>query len=616
MKRRAADWAVPLLVAVVTFVAFLPALRAGFVAWDDQSNFVENLDYRGLGWTQLRWMWTTFLLGHYVPLSWMTLGLDYVVWGMNPAGYHLTSLLLHAANAVLLYFVARRLLRLTGVVPRESDGMIVAIPAAFAALVFAVHPLRVESVVWVTERRDVLSGFFCLLSLLFYLRDVERPTAKRTSYWFALGMFVGALLSKGTAVTLPAVLLILNVYPVRRLGGEPGWWSASAQRVYRELLPFMMLAMAIVVMTFVALQRMHQLAVPQKVAVSAYSLAFYLWKTVAPLNLSPLYDMPQHVDPTQAVYMVSYCVAIVLTAFAWIVRRRRPGLAIAWLLFVVILFPLLGIHQNGPQIAADRYTYNAAPVLAILAAAGWASLPRPLSAIPAIIASAIILSLGALTWNQSGIWHDSVTMWSHVLSLNENSSVTLTALGNLTAKEGKTDEAIRYYERSLAIDPESPEAENNLGIALSRQRRFAEAVKHYQRAVALKAAYYEAQNNWGLAIAEQGGDLTRAIEHYRIALVIKPNYADAHVNWGNALVQSGDFDGAIGHYRNALRIRPDDADAHRNWGVALARQGKLAEAIEHFRQALALRPDFPEAKELLERATQLQRERGSTGRPI
>jgi tetratricopeptide (TPR) repeat protein len=616
MKRRAADWAVPLVVAVVTFVAFLPALRAGFVAWDDQSNFVENLDYRGLGWTQLRWMWTTFLLGHYVPLSWMTLGLDYVVWGMNPAGYHLTSLLLHTANAVLLYFVARRLLRLTGVVPRESDGMIVAIPAAFAALFFAVHPLRVESVVWVTERRDVLSGFFCLLSLLFYLRDVERPTAKRTSYWLALGMFVGALLSKGTAVTLPAVLLILNVYPVRRLGGEPGWWSASAQRVYRELLPFMMLAMAIVVMTFVALQRMHQLAVPQKVAVSAYSLAFYLWKTVAPLNLSPLYDMPQHVDPTQAVYMVSYCVAIVLTAFAWIVRRRRPGLAIAWLLIVVILFPLLGIHQNGPQIAADRYTYNAAPVLAILAAAGWASLPRPLSAIPAIIASGIILSLGALTWNQSGIWHDSMTMWSHVLSLNENSSVALTALGNLTAKEGKTGEAIRYYERSLAIDPESAEAENNLGIALSRKRQFVEAVEHYRRAVALKAAYYEAQNNWGLAIAEQGGDLTRAIEHYRVALAIKPDYADAHVNWGNALVQSGNFDGAIGHYQEALKIRPDDADAHRNWGVALARQGKLAEAIEQFRQALALRPDFAEAKELLERAMQVQRERGSTGRPI
>jgi Flp pilus assembly protein TadD len=614
VKARTANWAVPLLIAVVTFVAFIPALRAGFVAWDDQVNFYENPDYRGLGWTQLRWMWTTFLLGHYVPLSWMTLGLDYVVWGMNPAGYHLTSLLLHCADAVLVYFLARRILRLTGVVAPTDDGISLAIPAGFAALLFAVHPLRVESVVWITERRDVLSGLFYLSSVLFYLRYVEPPTAKRLWYWLALGMFVAALLSKGSAVTLPPVLLILNVYPLRRLGGEKGWWTTSAKRVYRELLPFVVLAMAFVVMTFVALQRMSQLAVPQKIAVSAYSLAFYLLKTVAPVNLAPLYDLPRHVDPTEPVYVVSYFVVIAFTGLAWILRRRRPGVTVAWVLFVLILFPLLGVHQNGPQIAADRYTYNVAPVLAILAAAGWASLRRPFSAIPTMVATAVIIGLGAMTWKQSEIWHDSVTMWSKVLSLNENSSITLTALGNLTAKEGRNDEAIRYYERSMAIDPGSFEAENNLGIVLARTKRLAEAIEHYRRAVALKADYYEAQNNWGLAIAEQGGDLTQSIEHYRIALRIKPDYPDPHVNWGNALVLLGDFDGAITHFKEALRIKPDNADAHRNWGVALARQGKLTEAIEHFRQAIALRPDFPEAKLLLDRAIQLQQGRPPTSR--
>jgi len=172
-------------------------------------------------------MWTTFLLGHYVPLSWMTLGLDYVIWGMNPAGYHLTSLLLHCADAVLAYFLARRILRLTGVVGQEVDGAAVAIPAGFAALLFAVHPLRAESVVWVTERRDVLSGLFYLSSLLLNLRDVERPTAKRLSYWLALVAFAAALLSKGSAVTLPPVLLILNVYPLRRLGGD-AWLGLCA----------------------------------------------------------------------------------------------------------------------------------------------------------------------------------------------------------------------------------------------------------------------------------------------------------------------------------------------------------------------------------------------------
>ncbi|HEY5062770.1 MAG TPA: hypothetical protein VII52_14615, partial [Gemmatimonadaceae bacterium] len=443
-RRRATAWGIPAAVALVTFAAFLPALRAGFVAWDDQSNFVENLHYRGLGGAQLHWMWTTFLLGHYVPLSWMTLGLDYVLWGMNPAGYHFTNVALHCANAVLLYFVARWLLRAAGAV-RDRSGMQLPIAAGFAALLFAVHPLRVESVVWVTERRDVLSGFFYLLSILSYLRDADQSGTTRRWYWLSVGLFVCALLSKATAVTLPAVLLMLEVYPLGRLGATQGWWSDSARRIYRRLVPFAVLAMATIVMTFVALQHVRQLAVPQKVAVSAYSLAFYLWKTIVPVNLSPLYDMPQHVDPAEARYVASYAVATGLTVLAWLARRRRPGVAVAWLAFVVILFPLLGMHQNGPQIAADRYTYDAAPVLAILAAAAWMSLARPMSAVPAATAAAIVLCLGALTWKQSEVWHDSVTMWSHVLSLNGGSSVTLTALGNLEAKAGRTDSAIAYF---------------------------------------------------------------------------------------------------------------------------------------------------------------------------
>jgi protein O-mannosyl-transferase len=598
-------WGIPAAVALVTFAAFLPALHAGFVAWDDQNNFLENLHYRGLGGAQLHWMWTTFLLGHYVPLSWMTLGLDYVLWGMNPAGYHLTSVVLHCANGVLLYFVARRLLRVAGAV-RDESGMQLPAAAAFAALLFAVHPLRVESVVWVTERRDVLSGFFYLSSLLSYLRDAERTSSARRWYWMSLGLFLCALLSKATAVTLPAVLLILEVYPLRHLGGRAGWWSTSARSIYLRLAPFVVLAMATIVMTFVALQHVRQLAVPQKVAVSAYSLAFYLWKTLVPVNLSPLYDMPQRIDPAEARYVASYAVAIGLSVLAWVVRRRRPAVAIAWLAFVVILFPLLGVHQNGPQIAADRYTYDAAPALAILAAAAWTSLARPLSVVPGTIAGAIVVCLGALTWKQSEVWHDSATMWSHVLSLNPRSSTALTAAGNLEANAGQTDSAIVYFQRSLAIDPSSPEAENNLGIALSRQRRFNEAVEHFQRAVSLKDRYYEAENNWGLTIAEAGGDLGSAIEHYRTALEMNAEYADAHVNWGNALVLSGNFDGAIEQYRQALAIRPDDADAHRNWGVALARQGNMKAAITHFQEALALRPDFSDARNLLDRAIQLQ----------
>jgi tetratricopeptide (TPR) repeat protein len=605
---------IPVFIALVTFVVFLPALRAGFVSWDDDKNFLANPNYRGLGLTQLRWMWSTFLLGHYVPLAWMTLGLDYFLWGMNPAGYHLTNVVLHAANAVILYFVARRVLRLTGVAVNAVTGSHgLAIAAAFAALLFSVHPLRVESVAWVTERRDVLSGFFYLLCVLFYLRHAEDGERSRRWYVLAVVAFACALLSKATAVTAPAVLLILNVYPLRRLGGTRGWWNESARRVYVELIPFAVLAAAAAAMTFVALQPMTQLTPIEKVAVSAYSLAFYLWKTIVPVGLSPIYAMPATIDPGDAMYLASYAVVIAISVVVWTVRRRWPGVAAAWLAFLAIIFPMLGFHQNGPQIAADRYTYHAAPVLAILAAAGLASLRRPLALAPLGVASALLLALGTLTWKQSTIWHDSTALWSHVLELDSASSYGHNNWGNLLMEQGEVAEATDHFARAVALTPDYAQAHNNLGIALARQGRIAEAVGHYQRALAIEPGYDEPQNNWGIAVAQQG-DLAGAIDHYRQALAINPNNADAEVNWGNALVRMGKPDEAIGHYQEALRIRPDHADAHLNWGVALAQRGKLADAIEHFRQALLINPSNAEATQYLERATQLQGQRPSTSR--
>src|SRR5438445_13285331 len=210
-------WLAPLLIAFITFAAFLPALQNQFVSWDDDKNFLDNPHYRGLAWTQLRWMWTTHM-GHYIPLTWMTLGLDYLLWGMNPVGYHLTSLVLHAANAVVFFFVVHRILTLALPSPAKRNHAL-AVSAGFAALLFAIHPLRVESVAWVTERRDVLSGLFYLSAILMYLRACERGARGRGRYWAAVGLFAGALLSKSMVVNLPFVLLILDVYPLRRLGG-------------------------------------------------------------------------------------------------------------------------------------------------------------------------------------------------------------------------------------------------------------------------------------------------------------------------------------------------------------------------------------------------------------
>ena len=404
---------VPVLVAAITFLAFLPVLRAGFVTWDDDRNFLENLAYRGLGWAQLRWMWTTFHMGHYVPLTWMTLGLDYELWGMNPAGYHLQNLLLHTANAVLVYFVARRILSLATASEWSSNAL--AACSAVAALLFAVHPLRVESVAWITERRDMLSLLFCLTSLLLYLRYVGSDTTRRLWYLLSLVAFACALLSKATSVSLPAVLLILNVYPLRRIGGASGFSGGEARRVYAEVLPFAALGLAVSIVSIIALHPPTQLTFASKVAVSAYSVWFYLSRTLIPVGLAPLYEMPKTVDPIAARYLVSYVVVASLTLLAWAARRRYPGVTVAWAVFLAVLLPMLGIVQNGPQIAADRYTYHAAPALAILAA-GALGAWRAAALVRATAIAVPLALFGVLTWRQTGVWHDSERLWSRVLA--------------------------------------------------------------------------------------------------------------------------------------------------------------------------------------------------------
>src|SRR5213594_5175026 len=374
LPQRWGSWLVPVLIALVTLAAFLPTLQNQFVNWDDHENLLDNPHYRGLGRAHLRWMWTTHM-GHWIPLTWMTFGLDYLLWGMNPVGYHLTSLLLHVTNAVVFFFVVRRILTLALPSPAERSHAL-AVSAGFAALVFAIHPLRVESVAWVTERRDVLSGLFYLLTILVYLRASERGARGQGWYWLSVAAFVCALLSKSMVVNLPVVLLILGVYPLRRLGGAIGWLSESARRVYVEKIPFVLLAAAAAAIALMA-QLSHntmvsvvQLSALGRLAVSAYGVSFYLWKTVAPVNLSPLYELPPTVNPWAPPFLLSCGLVLAITAIVVAFRRRVPGLPAAWVAYIVVLLPVLGIFQSGPQIAADRYTYLASLGWAILVSAG------------------------------------------------------------------------------------------------------------------------------------------------------------------------------------------------------------------------------------------------------
>src|SRR5437667_5927387 len=623
---------VPVLIALVTVAAFLPTMQNQFVNWDDHENLLDNPHYRGLGRAHLRWMWTTHM-GHWIPLTWMTFGLDYLLWGMNPVGYHLTNLLLHAANAVVFFFVVRRILALALPGPSER-GHALAVSAGFAALVFAIHPLRVESVAGVTERRDVLSGLFYLVAILLYLRACERGARGRGWYWLSVAAFVGALLSKSMVVNLPVVLVILDVYPLRRLGGAVGWWSAPARRVYVEKIPFVLLAAAASAIALMA-QLSHdtmvsvvQLSALGRLAVSVYGLSFYLWKTVAPVNLSPLYELPPTVNPWAPPFLLSYGLVLAITAIVLAFRRRMPGLPAAWVAYIVVLLPVLGIFQSGPQIAADRYTYLAGPGWAILAGAGLLSCWHATRFLIPGCAVCLLVGLGVLTWNQVQVWHDSEKLWSHAAAIDPRSPVGQYSLGLALVRQGKLSEAIEHFKTALRIKPDYPDAHTNVGaaladqgklaeaidyyrealqskpddalahynwgVALARQGKMEEAIGHYRQALQSKPNYAEAHNNVGAALADQG-KLAEAIDHYRQALQNKPDFALGHYNWGLALAQQGKPAEATDHYQQALHIDPNDADAHTNWGLALTQQGKPAAAIDHYREALQLKPDSAEA---------------------
>src|SRR6266852_6909284 len=411
----------PAGIALAACVPFLPSLQGQFLYWDDVTNFLMNEGYRGLGWPHLRYMFTTTLLGHWIPLTWLTLGVNYALGGMNPWGYILGNLLLHAANAVCFYFVARRLLASAS---RETSPSVVesgpaCAGAAFAALIFAVHPLRVESVAWITERRDVLSGLFFLLSILFYLRAAEGGGFIRGGWRTAsLLAFAGAFLSKSIVMTLPGVLLLLDVYPLRRL--RLGW-----RALLLEKWPYAAITVAGAVVAVLALRigasasAWSQTGMGARVGVVAYAFWFYPSRWVWPVGLSPLYELPPRVNLWQGRFLGPLLALFAVTACLILLRRRAPWALAAWVYSALILLPVSGIVHAGFQLAHDRYSYLSGLGFAVLAGGGLARVARARSSgrLRGVTAAAVFggaaLALAALAANtvvQGQIWHDSETL--------------------------------------------------------------------------------------------------------------------------------------------------------------------------------------------------------------
>jgi Flp pilus assembly protein TadD len=597
-----------LFVTLAVLAFFSPALRNDFV-WDDYTLLVDNKHFRGLGWAELRWMFSTFHLGHYQPLSWLTLALDYLVWGMNPFGYHLTNLVLHAANAVLFYFLALRLLSL-GLPERfKPDHLGIRAAALFAALVFSVHPLRVESVAWATERRDVLSGFFFLAAILCYLRANVSPqsSSERRRYLSAaLGAYVLSLLSKASGVGLPIVLLLLDIYPLRRLGGNPAtWFVAGTKRIWLEKILFLVPAAAAAAIAPLAQSEtgatwtLDQHGGVARLSQALFGLAFYLWKTLWPVSLSPLYELPLRMNPFHWPFLVSGAVVTAISILVLAMRKRWPAGLASWIYYLILLAPVLGFVQSGWQMVADRYSYLACLSWALLAGAGlfyswkWSAArygERPARLWVGAAAVVIVFGLGFLTYRQTLVWHNTDTFWPHVMAVTDNSLFSSAhahhTWGRWLADRGQLDEGIKHLRRSIEIQPEST-IFTDLGIALARRGELEEATRSFEKALALNPKLSEAHFNLGSVLALQGR-LSDATAHLEEAVRIKPDYAQAYHNLGKVWAAQNQLDKAIDLFRRALQIAPESAEAHQSLAIALSEQGRRDEAMRHYHEALRI----------------------------
>jgi tetratricopeptide (TPR) repeat protein len=560
-----------LLVAAVTLAVFAPALANDWVEWDDRINFLDNPHYRGLGWRQIVWMFTVAWNGHWTPLAWLSLGLDYVLWGLNPVGYHLVNILWHAANAALFGLIAERLLRR---VWPDAEATTLRLGAAAAALFFAVHPLRVESVAWATERRDLLSGFFYLLTVLAWLVMVERSDGTRRRWLaVALAAYALALLSKSIVISLPFVLLILDVYPLRRLTAAT-WRSPIGRAVLLEKVPFVLMAAALTALTMLTFRSM--LASLQdypplaRLAVACYGLAFYVWKTLVPADLSPIYELPWRVNLAEPAFLASALAVAVALVGLLAVRRRWPaGLAVA-IAYALTLAPVSGVSQAGPQLVADRYSYLAMLGPALLLGGGVIAVAG--GALGALRAGLVRLILGAvavwlvvlagLTVTQVRVWRDDRALWEHALAVNPDCAYCNAAYARYQAESG---EAEGRFRRMLLADPGDVDARTRLGVVLVQSRRYGEAEVELRAAVRQAPDSPDALTFLGLALFESGR-AAEALPVFERALALAPTAPLPHFGRGRALQALG-RDAEVEPHRAALtRLEPRLAERlNRRW---------------------------------------------------
>ena len=529
-----------MLVAIIAFAAFYPALEAEFVNYDDNKLFLENTSYRGFDAARLKWMFTTTFMGHYQPLTWLSSALDYSISGLDPSSYHRNNLILHALNALLLYFVAQRLFRAVLRLEPDDRSAALRMAAAAAALLFAIHPLRVESVAWASERRDVLSLFFLLSALWTYLRAFQPQQAAIGSWaWYlaSWGLLILSLLSKAWGMSFALVVLVLDVYPLRRLPPKVlQWFSNGRWRIWLQKTPYLILGLAAVIKAGQAqhealgtMAGLDEWGITDRLVQACYGLAFYVWKTAWPTHLVALYELPYRLNPFELKYVISFLAVTTATVSVILLRRRWPALLAATMTYVIIVALVLGLVQSGHQFVADKYSYVSCIAWAVLIAGGLLSICRRRRAFALAATGAIglvIIVLFVSTWRQTSVWHDSKTLWRHALAVGSPSAAAHLNYGILLRQDGDIAAAINNYRQAVTIRPDQGNAWYALGNALKQTAEYAAAEAAYRMAVRHMVEKHRAYFNLGNMYYNNMRRVEDSIVAYRAAIAHMEQFRD------------------------------------------------------------------------------------------
>jgi Flp pilus assembly protein TadD len=583
----AAAWVLAAAIVVLAGFAYAPVRQFDFVQLDDPQYVTENPHVRGgLTMAGMRWAFTTGHAANWHPLTWISHMLDVALFGVDPGAMHLVNVVLHITSALLLFFWLRRTTGDLG-------------PSAFVAALFACHPAHVESVAWIAERKDVLSGLFWMLTLWAYLRFVQRRTTGR--YAAALITYALGLTAKPMLVTLPFVLILLDYWPLRRLAVR---YTATLV----EKLPFLALAAVSSAITFVVQQRggavtgLDALPAGLRLENAVMSYAAYLGTLIWPVDLTIFYGRPVSVSPVLVAITAAGLIAATIVAVR--LGRRLPHVPVGWLWYLGTLVPVIGLVQVGVQAMADRYTYL--PFVGLFVIVAWSAQAlvsgrlgrwRPLVYGLAVI---VVVTSAALTRRQVGYWRDNTTLFAHATELTAGVDAVRAhnTVGARLLEQGRIDEALASFREARRLAPSDAESHYNLGLAYARQQRFPDAIAALNEAVRLRPDYAEAYAGLGMVAAAESR-LDHAVAHYREAVRLNPGLAGAHNNLGTALANQRRMTDAVAAFAEAVRVQPDFHDARLNLATALATLGRTTDALGEIREVLRRDPANGRARAML-----------------